>query len=334
MGCSPPGSPCARLLSSALTLLVCMALLGAEADTGPVYAQEGEAVNLTADAGAPGQHLGSVTWKVKKGTAQLRIADYNPRDDGPAPRQHTVSQYKERIRYADTFLWISNLSQQDTGLYIVQITDSGGNVKVKNFTLIVEVPVATPQLSCQSPNRTQDSSLEPDLTCRASEGGSLHISCSASRGTSPNISWYRDGRPLLHGQNLSIVGLDTSHCGVYTCVVSNAVSRKEAQFRLQEFPMCDKGSKKLIMLVSIPVAVLVLLIVSAKAIFFIKRRPVSHTDEKSTALQGESIYVPMYPSLRRPAKGPNQEAQTPNPSAEKLTGRTMTNTNRLEVPMD
>ena len=62
------------------------------------------------------------------------------------------------------------------------------------------------------------------------EGETVDMFCEASATPTPTLTWYKDGRELVSGDHVTIVGrrvrllgLSASDAGLYTCTFSNAV---------------------------------------------------------------------------------------------------------------
>ncbi|XP_066565398.1 hepatic and glial cell adhesion molecule isoform X2 [Amia ocellicauda] len=258
-------------------------------------------VNLTANINVF-EEATLVQWRVKKGPEKIRIVMYNPQSDWPLPP--VLGRYENRTLYSDTFLWISNLSLQDTGVYILHVTNWDGHITKRIINLIVEVPAAVPRITCQMYSLPPNPVLNPLLPCTVSEGGSIFLCCSASQGTNLRFHWYKDGGPLFHTGNLSLVNLNRSNCGEYTCVVSNAVSRVETAFSFWDFSLCASENRfwKTQSNIFAPIVAFLLFLLIVIAVI-VRRKMMCHNGDKSATVPADTIYEPMYPSLRRPAKG-------------------------------
>ncbi|XP_041090998.1 signaling lymphocytic activation molecule-like isoform X2 [Polyodon spathula] len=251
------------------------------AERPQLFARVGDAVSLGVriTVSSPVDSPQSVTWSVKQGTGTRRILRYDQNRGPPVP----LPQYQDRARYLNGSLELLNLSLSDTGLYKVMVSDMKGVEVEAEVTLTVEVPVSAPSITRHT--RPQDPTH------------SLVLSCSALQGTSLNFSWYQKGILLHNSANLSLSNPGPPHCNFYTCVVSNAISTEEVAFA--DIPLCvESNNNNKLLLIAVPCSAAILIVVVILA--FITHKSQQRCGKKADAEQSDSVYEPMYPSLRRP----------------------------------
>ncbi|MGH0149927.1 UNVERIFIED_CONTAM: hypothetical protein FKN15_016264 [Acipenser sinensis] len=220
----------------------------------------------------------SVMWSVKQGTDTRRVLRYDRNGGPPVP----LPQYQGRAHYFNGSLELRNLSLSDAGLYKVVVSDMKGAEVQTEVSLTVEVPVSVPSITRHT--RPQDPMH------------SLVLSCSALQGTNLNFSWYQNGSLIHNSPNLSLSNPGPPHCTVYTCVISNAVSAEEAAFG--DIPLCVESNNSKLLLIAVPCSAAIVTVVIILA--FTAHKSQQRCGKKADAEQSDSIYEPMYPSLRRP----------------------------------
>ncbi|XP_033851463.2 carcinoembryonic antigen-related cell adhesion molecule 6-like [Acipenser ruthenus] len=268
------------LLCSALWMIGGSVSVKVTAERPQVFARVGDAVSLGVriTMSSPVDSPQSVMWSVKQGTDTRRVLRYDLNGGPPVP----LPQYQGRAHYFNGSLELCNLSLSDAGLYKVVVSDMKGAEVQTEVTLTVEVPVSVPSITRHT--RPQDPMH------------SLVLSCSALQGTSLNFSWYQNGSLIHNSPNLSLSNPGPPHCTVYTCVVSNAVSAEEAAFG--DIPLCAESNNSKLLLIAVPCSAAILIVVVILA--FIAHKSQQRCGKKADAEQSDSIYEPMYPSLRRP----------------------------------
>uniref|UniRef100_H3BFC2 Ig-like domain-containing protein n=1 Tax=Latimeria chalumnae TaxID=7897 RepID=H3BFC2_LATCH len=169
------------------------------------------ALNLSSD------HNKTIEWTAKLSSAHFRILKQKATNKTP-----TVTQsYLQRVElYPNGSLLLHNITPSDEGVYSVSVTCTEGNTERRDIRLQIEVPLSG-----------SSSVLYPSALQLL---GNLTMNCSVSLGTRPVFSWLKDGQLLprdnprfrfLQAQRvLFISGLQSSDCGVYSCVVQNSVS--------------------------------------------------------------------------------------------------------------
>uniref|UniRef100_A0A5S6QIA4 Protein turtle n=1 Tax=Trichuris muris TaxID=70415 RepID=A0A5S6QIA4_TRIMR len=100
--------------------------------------------------------------------------------------------------------------QSDAGIYTCQAYNEIGASKAFEIHVIVSDP---PHFST-----TLESSIE------SPQGSRITFSCDAAGEPTPNIEWFKEGKLLQAGKNLSIVNMTYKDHGEYECVASNAVA--------------------------------------------------------------------------------------------------------------
>ncbi|XP_012721740.2 hemicentin-1 [Fundulus heteroclitus] len=115
----------------------------------------------------------------------------------------------------------------DAGQYVCTASNSAGQDQ-KSFLLSVYVAP-----SLKHPHDAEDDDVTPQV------GSSVILRCEAHGVPEPEVTWYKNGRQLaagngldINGQQLEIVGVQTTDGGMYTCKVSNVAGQVDRTFRL------------------------------------------------------------------------------------------------------
>ncbi|XP_039102433.1 natural killer cell receptor 2B4 isoform X3 [Hyaena hyaena] len=110
-------------------------------------------------------------------------------------------------------LIIQAAEHQDSGFYILAVTDEVGGVKCHEFEVSVFDHVGEPHI-------LQDQKVLDGGRCQ------VILSCSVSRGGIVSYDWYRGSRLIETARNLSRLEdqIDANSSHTYTCNVSNSVS--------------------------------------------------------------------------------------------------------------
>ncbi|XP_039620170.1 coxsackievirus and adenovirus receptor homolog isoform X1 [Polypterus senegalus] len=227
------------------------------------------AVNISTNV-----QLKSIMWKVKEGDSWLRIMQW------PMTNEHVWnSNYHGRAFLNKWSLELHNLSRTDTGLYKVVVLDQCNTMKEGVVYLLVQDPISQPVV------HQLVSSSDPPLN--------VTLSCAIEEGYPTNFSWYRNGILLHSTPSLSLVHLQASHCGVYTCVVSNMISKKEVTFSLEGIPPCESNQYFTLQLVvlSVVLASIILLLF----ICFCKCCEQQH--DRTQVTEVDVIYEAMHPRV-------------------------------------
>ncbi|GFY39543.1 fibroblast growth factor receptor 4 [Trichonephila inaurata madagascariensis] len=133
--------------------------------------------------------------------------------------------------FQDWSLTKANIAESDEGLYTCIISNSEGSISY-NFTVEVVKDIPRP------PVFTKPGRMLPLIAKPA--GSSAVLKCPASGYPIPEITWYKDQKPLekdshIQFQKWSIVfeRLTLHENGIYTCVVSNSEGSIEFNFTLE-----------------------------------------------------------------------------------------------------
>ncbi|XP_038947347.1 uncharacterized LOC103692282 isoform X3 [Rattus norvegicus] len=153
----------------------------------------------------------SIEWKKKTGHQQTsHIVTWNTLDpESPVVCCSDIYGF-ESENFA---LSIKSAKLNDSGHYLLEITDQGGIVCTKNFQILIFDPVETPHLTVQG-------SLWANGTCQ------LSLSCFVPKDDNVSYALYRGSmlisnqRNGTHWENWT----DASSLHTYTCNVSNKAS--------------------------------------------------------------------------------------------------------------
>uniref|UniRef100_A0A8C6YKX8 Ig-like domain-containing protein n=1 Tax=Nothoprocta perdicaria TaxID=30464 RepID=A0A8C6YKX8_NOTPE len=129
----------------------------------------------------------------------------------------------------------------DSGLYICTATNAAGNDSL-SYSLEVQVP---PQIHPMP------------KVLRILVGLPLELPCMAHGDPVPNLSWYKDGRPLNVGQGgflegpdgtISIKNVQVSNSGQYRCVANSSAGQDAAELAVEvlEVPYMEDGTQVLL----------------------------------------------------------------------------------------
>nr|AAF91290.1 NK cell receptor 2B4 [Mus musculus] len=154
----------------------------------------------------------SVQWKKTEQGSHRKIEILNWYNDGPSWSNVSFSDIYG-FDYGDFALSIKSAKLQDSGHYLLEITNTGGKVCNKNFQLLILDHVETPNLKAQWKPWTNG-------TCQ------LFLSCLATKDDNVSYALYR-GSTLISNQRNSTHWenqIDASSLHTYTCNVSNRAS--------------------------------------------------------------------------------------------------------------
>ncbi|KAM6184061.1 hemicentin-2 [Erethizon dorsatum] len=124
-------------------------------------------------------------------------------------------------------LRVTQAQAQHRGLYSCLASNEAGEAR-RNFSVEVLVPP------------TIESEGLEEMT-RVPEGQTAQLTCNATGHPQPNVTWFKDGRPLAGGDahhispdgaHLWVPRANLSHAGHYSCIASNAVGEKTKLFQL------------------------------------------------------------------------------------------------------
>ncbi|XP_077616230.1 natural killer cell receptor 2B4 isoform X3 [Crocuta crocuta] len=127
----------------------------------------------------------------------------------------TLNHINKKFNFITTnfSLIIQAAEHQDSGFYILAVTDEVGEVKCHEFEVSVFDHVGEPHI-------LQDQKVLDGGRCQ------VILSCSVSRGGNVSYDWYRGSRLIETARNLSRLEdqIDANSSHTYTCNVSNSVS--------------------------------------------------------------------------------------------------------------
>ncbi|XP_039102432.1 natural killer cell receptor 2B4 isoform X2 [Hyaena hyaena] len=158
-------------------------------------------------------------------------------------------------------LIIQAAEHQDSGFYILAVTDEVGGVKCHEFEVSVFDHVGEPHI-------LQDQKVLDGGRCQ------VILSCSVSRGGIVSYDWYRGSRLIETARNLSRLEdqIDANSSHTYTCNVSNSVSWVNHTF-IQHCRSDSRHSKhEFLHLLGIIVVCLIILFLCALIGFCVWRR--------------------------------------------------------------
>nr|XP_014344645.1 PREDICTED: hemicentin-1 [Latimeria chalumnae] len=141
---------------------------------------------------------------------------------------HPTSQSSSvRILSGGRMLRLMHTSMEDAGRYTCVVSNAAGEER-KNFDLDILVPSTI----------TNGDKLE-DVKVKGKH--SITLSCEATGNPVPQISWLKDGQPLIedkrhqivsNGRFLQISQAQVADTGRYTCIASNTAGDKSKNFNL------------------------------------------------------------------------------------------------------
>ncbi|KAM7093056.1 hemicentin-2 [Molossus nigricans] len=134
----------------------------------------------------------------------------------------------------DTYLlaggWMLKMTrtqEQDRGLYSCLASNEAGEVR-RNFSVEVLVPPSI-----------ENEDLEEAI--KVPEGQTAHLTCNATGHPQPQVTWFKDGRPLAGGDThqlspdgtlLQLLQANLSSAGHYSCIAANAMGERTKHFQL------------------------------------------------------------------------------------------------------
>uniref|UniRef100_F1S0Y1 Hemicentin-2 n=1 Tax=Sus scrofa TaxID=9823 RepID=F1S0Y1_PIG len=117
--------------------------------------------------------------------------------------------------------------ERDRGLYSCLASNEAGEVR-RNYSVEVLVPPSI-----------ENEDVEEAI--RVPEGQTAHLTCNATGHPQPNVTWFKDGRPLAGGDTyrispegglLQVLQANLSNAGHYSCIAANAIGEKTKHFQL------------------------------------------------------------------------------------------------------
>ncbi|XP_032253050.1 natural killer cell receptor 2B4 [Phoca vitulina] len=191
-------------------------------------------------------------------------------------------------------LLIKTAQQNDSGLYLLEVTDDSGRVENHQFQVSVFDHVGTLEV-------VEERKVLDRGKCQVS------LSCSVSRGDNVSYVWYRGSELIQTPSNLSKLEeqIDVNDLDIYTCNVSNPVSWVNHTFT-QSCRSVDKQYTSVNFLMII-VIFLITLLLGALTCFCVWRRK----RKQSETSQGETLTV--YEDVNTMQNRSNQEQRQNRP---------------------
>ncbi|XP_004407987.1 PREDICTED: natural killer cell receptor 2B4 [Odobenus rosmarus divergens] len=218
----------------------------------------------------------------------------------------TFNDFKKTFNFIkrNLTLLIKTAQQNDSGLYVLEVTDDSGRVKNHQFQVSVFESLLPDHVG----------TLEIVEERKVLNGGKCQVSlsCSVSRGGNVSYVWYRGSKLIQTPSNLSKLEeqIDVNDLDVYTCNVSNPVSWVNHTFT-QSCWSVDKQYTSVNFLMII-VIFLITLFLGALTCFCVWRRK----RKQSETSRGEILTV--YEDVNIMQNRSNQE-QRHNPPGEGST---------------
>ncbi|XP_042200823.1 HEPACAM family member 2-like [Callorhinchus milii] len=169
----------------------------------------------------------NVEWHVSKpNRTKTTILTYSPSSQAP----FIVEPFKSRVTFCNSSaeLTLSNLQRSDEGVYELEIKATDGKPYKSSVLLTVNVLVAIPQVE-----------MVPEVPL---VGDNVTLHCTSPQGNRVIYTWWRCDLPLSQGtdyrlsddnRTLTVVGIQESHVGTYTCAAENLISRKHTELVVQ-----------------------------------------------------------------------------------------------------
>lgn len=210
----------------------------------------------------------SVEWKVQlpsESEYHVILEWKNASESDPVNWVSNNSNSRLSFITEDLTLLINATQLEDSGLYLLEVTNKSGNVWSQSFSVSVFDRVGKPHLLEQ---------------WRALDRGMCQVtlSCSVSRGGDVMYAWYRGSDLIQTAKNLTTLEerIDPKDMHSYTCNVSNRVSWANHTLRLTQG--CQSAQQESSFLpVLVAVVTLIALSLSALSCFFVHRRKRKHS---------------------------------------------------------
>lgn len=197
----------------------------------------------------------SVEWKVQLPSKPgfYRILSWKNSSTKIYYENWILKDFKNRFTFTieNLTLLIKAAQQQNSGLYILEVTDSSGKVWRKQFQVSVFDHVEKPRL--QHKVKAVDRGM-----CQAV------LNCSVSGGGNVTYAWYRGSELICSSTNLTYLEqqIDVNGSHTFTCNVSNPVSWASDTLTLTLTQDCQSAYQK-----SIPLLYLVITMILLLALF-------------------------------------------------------------------
>nr|XP_025716378.1 natural killer cell receptor 2B4 isoform X4 [Callorhinus ursinus] len=158
------------------------------------------------------KHINSAQWKMQKHSSSKFSVIVIWKNGSET---WTFNHLKKTFNFIkrNLTLLIKTAQQDDSGLYLLEVTDDSGRVKNHQFQVSVFDHVGTLEI-------VEERKVLDGGRCQVS------LSCSVSRGGNVSYVWYRGSKLIQTPSNLSKLEeqIDVNALDIYTCNVSNPVS--------------------------------------------------------------------------------------------------------------
>ncbi|XP_027946833.1 natural killer cell receptor 2B4 isoform X2 [Eumetopias jubatus] len=158
------------------------------------------------------KHINSAQWKMQKHSSSEFSVIVIWKNGSETWTSNHLKKTFDFIKRNLTLL-IKTAQQDDSGLYLLEVTDDSGRVKNHQFQVSVFDHIGTLEI-------VEERKVLDGGRCQVS------LSCSVSRGGNVRYVWYRGSKLIQTPSNLSKLEeqIDVSALDIYTCNVSNPVS--------------------------------------------------------------------------------------------------------------
>ncbi|XP_067865350.1 CD48 antigen-like isoform X4 [Heterodontus francisci] len=202
-----------------LPLLLLLQLINAEGGMKEVFGVVGSSVLLDPEYGADLSNS-DVIWMFTGSSGKpVTILDYVPNH----PKAEPSEQFKSRLYFnvSGGSLMLNSLKASDQGVYTITVDEDWKRSKDLKLT----EPLSDPLIFSNS-------------TCVET---TIELTCQVSAGKVHSVLWRKGDEVITNGQHYQLVQKDNkliiskarkSDCGIYTCTVENAVSKKNSSYSL------------------------------------------------------------------------------------------------------
>ncbi|XP_067865349.1 hepatic and glial cell adhesion molecule-like isoform X3 [Heterodontus francisci] len=207
-----------------LPLLLLLQLINAEGGMKEVFGVVGSSVLLDPEYGADLSNS-DVIWMFTGSSGKpVTILDYVPNH----PKAEPSEQFKSRLYFnvSGGSLMLNSLKASDQGVYTITVDEDWKRSKDLKLT----EPLSDPLIFSNS-------------TCVET---TIELTCQVSAGKVHSVLWRKGDEVITNGQHYQLVQKDNkliiskarkSDCGIYTCTVENAVSKKNSSYSLSIYDL-------------------------------------------------------------------------------------------------